>query len=86
MRGDSKKMVNSKILNNSPIKVEYSATVYTIFGHDLAYVQGKTVINKLYRVETDFIPIPRDFYEIINFATLTTDMIFVNGIEFMTTL
>ena len=42
--------------------------------------------HKLYRVETNLISIPIDFYEVHMFVTLTADVMFVNGIVFPTTL
>ena len=39
------------------------------------------------RVETDNLgSIPRDFYWMHKFVTLTSDLMFVNGIEILTTL
>ena len=38
------------------------------------------------RVEMELTQIPRDLYELHKFVTLTEDVIFVNGIEFLTTL
>ena len=37
-------------------------------------------------VEMEFIPIPHNFYELHKFVTLTVDVIFVNGVAFLTTL
>ena len=75
-----KHMVNSKILNNSPINVEDVTNTHTIFGPYLVGVQGKTVIHKPDRVKTGLFQIPRDLYELHKFLTLTADVIFVNGI------
>jgi len=36
-------------------------------------------------VEAQFIKIPRDFYELHRFVTLAADVMFVNGIPFLTT-
>ena len=57
-----------------------------IFGTDLSGVWGRAVRTKPERVETDSVAIPRDFYELNRFITLTADVMFVNGIAFMTTL
>ena len=38
------------------------------------------------RVETNYIPIPRDLYDIYKFVTLTADVMFVNSMEFLTNL
>ena len=42
--------------------------------------------QKLERVDPEYIGIPRDFYELHKFVILTADVMFVNGIAFLTTL
>ena len=49
-------------------------------------MQGGTARHKSDGVEIDLIQIPRDFYELHKFLTLTVDVMFVNGIAFLTTL
>ena len=44
------------------------------------------VRRKPERVDTEIIKIPRDFYALHHFVTLTADVMFVNGIPFLTTL
>ena len=41
--------------------------------------------QKSERVDPEYIGIPRDFYELHKFDTLTADVMFVNGIDFLTT-
>ena len=81
-----KHMVSPKLLNHCPIKVEDVTNAKTILGSDLTGVRGKTVRHKPDRVEMELTQIPRDLYELHKFVTLTEDVIFVNGIEFLTTL
>ena len=49
-------------------------------------MRGKSVRQKPGRVEPEFIKIPRDFYELHKFVTLVADVMFVNGLPFLTTL
>ena len=53
---------------------------HAIFGPDLSGVWGKTVRQKADRVETEETTIPRYFYGLHKFVTLTTDVMFVNGV------
>ena len=76
----------SKLLNNPHLKVEYVTNSHTIFGPDLSDIQGKTVIHKLDREEMYLTQIPRELYDIHMFVTLTADVMFVNGIVFLTAL
>ena len=38
------------------------------------------------RVVPEYLGIPRDFYRLCHFVTLTADVMFVNGLAFFTTL
>ena len=49
-------------------------------------MRGKTVRQKPDRVETEETPIPRYFYGLHKFVTLTADVMFVNGVPFLVTL
>ena len=79
-------MVILNLLNNSLIKVEDATNAHTFFGLDLAGVRGKTVRHKLDRVENDLTKTTIFFHELQKFAILTADVMFVNGIEFLTAL
>ena len=79
--------VGQKLLTNFPVKVVDITNAIAIFGPESAGMRGRTVQSKLDRVETDnIVPIPRDLYRLHKFVTLTADVMFVNGIVFMTTL
>ena len=56
------------------------------FGPYLPGLGGKPTRQKPERVDPEYIGIPRDFYELHKFVTLTTDVMFMNGIAFLTTL
>ena len=49
-------------------------------------VRDKTVRKKTEHVNGETISIPRDFYKLHHFVTLTADIMFVNGVPFLTTL
>ena len=50
-----------------------------VFGPNRAAMRGKTVRQKPKRVNAEYVTIPRDFYELHKFVTLTADVMFVNG-------
>ena len=47
---------------------------------------AETVRKKPERVQGDVIKIPKDFYKLHHFVTLTVDIMYVNGVAFLTTL
>ena len=49
-------------------------------------MRGKTVRQRPERVVPEYLGIPRDFYRLHHFVTLTADVMFVNGLAFFTTL
>ena len=80
------KMVSDKPVQNLPVAPIYVSNALAIFGHNLSRVKGGTLRTKPYRVDTEFdIEIPRDFYKLNRFFTITSDGIFVKGIPFLTT-
>ena len=48
-------------------------------------MKGGTVRQKHDRVDPEFTQIPKDFYELHHFVTLTADVMFVNCIPFLVT-
>ena len=58
-----------------------------MFGPDLPNIKGQTVRRKPDRVETDQhqLPIPRDYYQLNNFVTLTADMMMMYVNTFLVT-
>ena len=57
-----------------------------IYGPYLLVVRGKQVRNQPTRVETGTEHIPNDFHWLEQFVTLTDDVMFLNGVAFLTTL
>ena len=49
-------------------------------------IEGVIARQKVDRVETEFIPMHHDFYELHEFLTLPVDVMCINGMVFLTTL
>ena len=72
-------------INNCPINPIDISNTDAIYGRDLGGIKGKTVRKKPERVQGDIIQIPKDFYKLHRFVTLTADIMYVNGVPFLTT-
>ena len=85
---DFKDMVSkSTSVKNIPVSLVDITNAHALFGpKTLPAVQGNTVRKKPLRVDTEYVEIPRDFYRLHHFVTLTADIMFVNGIPFLVTL
>ena len=81
-----KQLVSTNAIKNCPVTIQDIANSTTLFGPNQTALRGKTVRQKIERVDTEFIPIPYDFYELHKFVTLNADVMFVNGVVFLTTL
>ena len=79
-------MVRNKTIKNCPIKPEHITNAHSIFGLSIAGVRGKTVPRKPEQVEAEPGRIPDDYHHLHQFVVLTTDVMFVKGIAFLTTL
>jgi hypothetical protein len=79
-------MVRSNTIKNCPIKPKHIANVNSIFGLSIAGVRGKTICPKPDQVEAAPGCIPDNFYCLHKFVVLTANVMFVNGIAFLTTL
>ena len=82
---DLETMVRHRPLRNLPFQYRDLANATRMFGPDLPNIKGKTVRRKPDRVETDQLPIPRDYYRLNHFVTLTADVMYVNGVTFLVT-
>jgi hypothetical protein len=76
-------MVRHNLLKDCPITSDDVNNAHTIFGPDLATIRGKTVCHSPDRVVTDYVEIPRNFFEKNNRITLVTDVMFVNSVPFL---
>ena len=81
-----KEMVSSPNLENCPVTATDMSNAHVIFGPDLPGVKGKTACRSPHRVEMEYLEIPCNYYMLQKFVTLTADVMFVNGIPFLTTL
>jgi hypothetical protein len=73
-------------ITNCPINPIDISNAAAIYGHDLGGIRGKTVRKKPERVHGETLKIPKDFYKLHHFVTLTADIMYVNGVPFLTTL
>jgi hypothetical protein len=80
------KMVCNNSIKNCPIKPKHIANANSIFGPSIAGVRGRTTRQKPERVEAAAGRIPDDFHCLHKFVVLTADVMFVNGMAFLTTL
>ena len=78
--------VRDKLIPNCPVSAQDVANSIMIYGPDLGGVRGKIVRQKPERENTEFIQIPRDFYILHKFVTLTADVMFVNGNPILVTM
>ena len=81
-----KQMVSGECIDNCPVIASDVTNARTIFGPNRAGLRGKTVRQRPERVIPEYLGIPKDFYRLHHFVTLTADVMFVNGIAFFTTL
>eukprot|EP00957_Ditylum_brightwellii_P103362 7877034-Ditylum_brightwellii.AAC.1 len=73
-----KQMINRKTIDNSPIVASEIVNARAIFGPDCPDLQGKNVRQRPERIESEYLGIPRNFYHLHHFVTLTADVMFVN--------
>ena len=81
-----KQMVSHENLRNCSVKVKDITNARALFGLNRSRLKGGTVRQNPERVDPVYTAIPRDFYELHRFETLTADVMFVNGIPFLVTL
>ena len=81
-----KQMVSSESFDHCPVVASDVTNARTIFCPNRAGLRGKTVRQRPERVIPEYLGIPKDFYRLHHFVTLTADVMFVNGIAFFTTL
>ena len=60
--------------------------MHVIFGPDLPGFRRKKVSRNPMSVETGYVDVPNYFYQFHKFVTLNVDVMFVNGLPFMTTI
>ncbi len=80
------KLVRNNSIKNCPVKPGHITNAHSIFGPSIAGVRGRTTRQKPERVEAAVGHIPDDFYCLHKFVVLTANVMFVNGMAFLTTL
>ena len=78
-----KQMVSGKTLDNCYIVASDITNAFFIFGPDRPGLKGKTVRQRPEQIELEYLGIPRDFYWLHHFVTLTVDVMFVNELAFL---
>ena len=85
MDTDSRNMVCDKLFSNFHVEIVHTINANNIFGPNVAGLRGLYVRTKSTQVEREYIPIPRYFYFLHKFVTLTADVMFVNGLPSLIT-
>ena len=83
---DYKGMVSNNLIPNCPIISKDVSNARTIFGPDLASIQGKTVRQAPGPVVTDYMTVPRTLIQANKVRTLVADVFFVDGTAFLLTV
>ena len=81
-----KPMVSSKSIDDCSVVASDVTNACTLFGPNRPGLRGETVRQRPEGVIPEYLDIPRDFYQLHHFVTLTADVIFVNGLPISTTL
>ena len=73
-------------MKNCPVDPVDVTNSLAIFGPNCLDLRGKIVRQKPGKVEPEWVEIPRGIRELLRMVTLAADVMFVNGIPFLTTL
>jgi hypothetical protein len=84
-KGDFKGMVSRNLIKNCPVTTNNITNARTIFGPDLASIQGKTVRRTPAPVVADYVAVPRAVVEQNKVVTMAADVFFVDGTAFLIT-
>ncbi len=80
------KLVRNNSIKNWQVKPDHITNAQSIFGPSIAGVRGRTTRQKPETVEAAVGRILDDFHRLHKFVVLTANVIFVNGMAFLTTL
>ncbi len=80
------KLVRNNSIKNCPVKPDHITNAHSIFGPSITGVRRRTTRQQPERVEAAVGRIPDDFHRLHKFVVLTANVMFVNGMAFMTTL
>ena len=79
-----KLLVSSKSLDDCSVFFSDVTNVRTLFGTNRPGLRRMTVQQRPERVIPEYLDIPQNFYQLHHFVTLTADVVFVNGLLFLT--
>jgi hypothetical protein len=85
-KGDYRGLVSSNMISNCPIAPTNITNTRTIFGPDLASVQGKTVHRTPAPEVVDHVAVPHAVVERKTVVMMAADVFFVNGMPFLVML
>ena len=80
-----KQIVSDSHLAECPVDVNDVSRSVVIFGPDRSRLRGAATRQNPKRVVEEYMKMPRDFYQLHKFVTLSADVMFVNGIPFLIT-
>jgi hypothetical protein len=83
---DFKNMVRSNMIKNCNVTPTDINNAHKLFGDDIAMLRGKTVCNTHDPVMADYVEIPRAILDLNKDVTIAADIMFVNGLPFVTTI
>jgi hypothetical protein len=83
---DFKNMVRSNMIKNCTVTPTDIDNAHKLFGADIANLRGKTVRRTQDAVMADYVAIPKEIIDLNKEITLAADVLFVNGMPFVTSL
>ena len=83
---DLKAVLRMNLISNNPVTTEDIEMAERIFGPDIGSLKGKTVRRKPAQVVNDNIEVPRELIASQYAITLCVDIVYVNGLQFLTTI
>jgi hypothetical protein len=84
--GNFKGIVSRNLIKNCPVTTTDITNAHTIFGPDLASVQGKTVQRMSAPVVADYVAVPCLLVEQNKVVTMAADVFFVDSTAFLITV
>jgi hypothetical protein len=83
---DFKNMVRSNMIKNCTVTPADIDNAHKLFGADIATLRVKTVRRTQDAVMADYVAIPKEIIDLNKEITLAADILFVNGMPFVTSL
>ena len=80
-----KEILSGSSLNNFLVELKDVSNSYSIFSANSNRLNEASTRNKPKKVKEEYMKIPKEFYRLHKFFTLTADVVFVNGIPFLVT-